>query len=63
MIYPLVQYGCDNCGALTEVLDPDQPLPKGWTLGDGRYVHYCPKCSKCKKKTEKLWNHTFQNPI
>ena len=49
MIYPLVQYGCDNCGALTEVLDPDQPLPKGWTLGDGRYVHYCPKCSKCKK--------------
>ena len=54
MIYPLVQYGCDNCGALTEVLDPDQPLPKGWTLGDGRYVHYCPKCSKCKKKNRKV---------
>lgn len=49
MDYPLVQYGCDNCGALTEVLDLYQPLPKGWTFGDGRHVHYCPKCSKRKK--------------
>lgn len=49
MDYHLVQYGCDNCGALTKVLDCDQALPKGWTFGDGLHVHYCPKCSRNKK--------------
>jgi predicted nucleic acid-binding Zn ribbon protein len=51
MDIPLVQYQCDKCGNLTEVMDCDQPLPKGWTLGEGRHTHYCPKCSKRKKQT------------
>lgn len=50
MDYPLVQYSCDNCGKLTEVMDCDEPLPKGWTYGDGLHTHYCPKCSKHKNK-------------
>lgn len=50
MEYPLVQYGCDSCGALTEVLDCDQPLPKGWThVGDLMETLYCPQCSRNKK--------------
>ena len=53
MDYTLVQYACDNCGELTEVLDPDQPLPKGWTYGNGLHVHYCPKCSKQKNYDDK----------
>lgn len=32
MDYPLIQYSCDGCGELTEVLDCDQPLlPKMFT--------------------------------
>lgn len=50
MEYPLKQYGCDGCGKLTEVLDCDQPLPKGWTFGDGTHECYCPECSKNLKK-------------
>lgn len=46
MDYPLVQYGCDKCDTLTEVMDCDEPLPKGWTFGDGYHTHYCPECSK-----------------
>lgn len=50
MEYPLKQYGCDKCGKLSEVLDPDQPLPKGWTyVGDLMETLYCPKCSRNKK--------------
>lgn len=50
MDIPLVQYQCDKCGNLTDVMDCDQPLPKGWTIGEGRHTHYCPKCSiKIKK--------------
>ena len=50
MEYPLKQYGCDKCGELSEVLDCDQPLPKGWTyVGEHMETLYCPKCSKHKK--------------
>ena len=52
MDYQLVQYGCDNCGELSDVLDPDQPLPQGWTIGNGRHTHYCPKCSQLKHRKE-----------
>ncbi|MBP5725406.1 MAG: hypothetical protein J6X18_17740 [Bacteroidales bacterium] len=45
MKYDLKQYGCTECGALTEVLDFDQPLPKGWTM-ISRMIHLCPECSK-----------------
>ena len=46
-VYELVQYGCDNCGTLTEVMDPDQQLPKGWVwLPETRHGIYCPECAK-----------------
>lgn len=54
MDYPLVQYSCDNCGELTEVMDCDEPLPKGWTYGDGIHTHYCPKCSSKKNKIKEI---------
>ena len=51
MEYHLIQYGCDNCGALTEVLDSDQQLPKGWSyVGELMENLYCPECSKRKKQ-------------
>ena len=50
MDYHLIQYGCDNCGELTEVMDCDQPLPEGWTTGEGRHTHYCPQCSKRRQE-------------
>ena len=43
-VYELKQFGCDNCGALTDVLDPDESIPKGWIYGDGRHECYCPDC-------------------
>ena len=50
MQYDLVQYGCDRCGALTEVLDPDEHMPNGWKVvmsDEGiNYRHLCPKCVK-----------------
>lgn len=46
MDIPLVQYVCDKCGNLTEVMDCDQKLPNGWTYGKGIHTHFCPKCSK-----------------
>lgn len=46
MDIPLVQYMCDKCGNLTEVMDCDQKLPNGWTYGEGRHTHFCPKCTK-----------------
>lgn len=45
-VYELIQYGCDNCGALTEVLDIDQRLPEGWMFGESRHNLYCPECAK-----------------
>ena len=51
MKYDLKQYGCDECGRLTEVLDVDQPLPKGW-MRYSRFTHYCPDCAKLKTATE-----------
>lgn len=44
MEYPLKQYGCSRCGALSDVLDVDAPLPKGWIIG-GRLMHFCPECA------------------
>lgn len=43
MKYDLVQYGCDICGKLTDVLDVDQPLPNGWKAVT-RFTHVCPQC-------------------
>lgn len=48
MDYQLVQYGCDECGALTPVMDPDSKLPKGWVVVTS-HRHLCPECAK---KTE-----------
>lgn len=45
MIYELKQFSCDNCGNLSEVLDPDAPLPDGWKWTT-RLTHYCPTCVK-----------------
>ena len=45
MEYPLKQYGCSRCGALSDVLDIDAPLPKGWILGGGLHTHFCPECA------------------
>lgn len=51
MKYELVQYQCNECGNLTDVMDCDEPLPKGWTYGNERNTHYCPECSnKLKEK-------------
>lgn len=45
-VYELIQYGCDNCGTLTEVMDPDQKIPEGWVFGEYRHNCYCPECAK-----------------
>lgn len=50
MKYDLVQYGCDVCGKLTDVLDVDQSLPKGWVVVS-RLSHLCPTCAKHIKET------------
>jgi hypothetical protein len=50
MKYDLVQYGCDVCGELTDVLDVDQSLPKGWVVVS-RLSHLCPTCAKHIKET------------
>ena len=52
MIYELKQYSCDNCGNLSEVLDPDAPLPDGW-VSLSRFTHYCPRCAKSNIKYQK----------
>jgi hypothetical protein len=44
MLYEAKQYGCNDCGQLTEFLDVDQPIPKGWLYISER-THYCPKCA------------------
>lgn len=50
MKYDLVQYGCDVCGTLTDVLDVDQSLPEGWVVVS-RLTHLCPTCAKHIKET------------
>ena len=61
----VVQYMCDGCGRLTDFLDPDQQLPKGWTWGSSRFIHYCPDCSKSKNGESDGFNRdcleTFKN--
>lgn len=49
MEYPLKQFGCNDCGCLTDVLDIDARLPKGWMLVS-TFTHYCPKCAKKHKE-------------
>lgn len=52
-VYELIQYGCDNCGTLTEVMDPDQQLPEGWVwLPETRHGIYCPECAKKLKQNK-----------
>ena len=52
MKYDLVQYGCDKCGELTPVMDPDEKMPEGWVVlmpfdeERHKYRHLCPKCAK-----------------
>lgn len=50
MKYDLVQYGCDKCGRLTPVLDPDDKMPLGWVIlmpfEDEKYKHLCPFCAR-----------------
>ena len=50
MNIPLVQYQCNKCGNLTDVMDCDEPLPNGWTYGENRNDHLCPNCSKKLKR-------------
>jgi len=45
-VYELVQYGCDNCGAMTDIMDPDQKIPEGWVFGENHRICYCPECAK-----------------
>ena len=45
-VYELIQYGCDNCGKLSAVLDPDKGIPKGWVFGENHRICYCPECAK-----------------
>ena len=52
MDYQLVQYGCDECGALTPVMDPDSKLPKGWVVVTS-HRHLCPECAKKTEIREK----------
>lgn len=48
MEYPLKQIGCNDCGKLTDVLDIDAKLPRGWML-ISTLKHYCPECKKKHK--------------
>ena len=52
MEYELKQYGCNKCGRLSDVLDPDEKLPNGWVIGESRFTHYCPECAKTIKIPE-----------
>lgn len=44
MDIPLKQFMCNDCGALSEVLDIDASLPDGWIIIT-RHTHYCDKCA------------------
>ena len=46
MKYELVQYQCNKCGCLTDVMDCDERLPQGWVYGESRNEHLCQNCSK-----------------
>ena len=45
--YELVQYSCDCCGKLSDIIEPDsdQDPPKGW-LKISINLSYCDKCAK-----------------
>ena len=45
-VYELVQYGCDNYGTLTEVMDADHKIPEGWVFGENHRICYCPDCAQ-----------------
>ena len=48
MELPVKQFCCNDCGNLTDFLDIDAKLPKGWLM-ISRFTHYCPKCAKNHK--------------
>ena len=52
MEYPLKQIGCNDCGALTDILDIDAKIPNGWLM-ISQHTHYCPKCAKRHKNEER----------
>ena len=43
MYIPLKQLQCNDCGKLSDVLDIDAKLPKGWLM-ISKHTHYCDKC-------------------
>ncbi len=45
MNIPLKQFVCNDCGKLSDVLDIDASLPKGWIV-ISRNTHYCSKCAE-----------------
>ena len=57
MKYDLVQYGCDRCGRLSPVMDPDEHMPFGWIVmmpgEDKEYRHLCPICAAELKLKQK----------
>ena len=48
MDIPLIQYICDGCGKLSEVIDVDDEMPKGWMIA-GLHTHFCDVCAKKHK--------------
>lgn len=48
MELPLKQYMCNDCGKLSDILDCDQKLPKGWLMISS-HRHYCDRCASKHK--------------
>lgn len=48
MDIPLIQYICDDCGKSSDILDPDDKMPKGW-IAIGSHTHYCDMCANKHK--------------
>ena len=52
MTYELVQYGCNECGVLSEVVEADSAqFPEGW-ITISKSTHYCDKCASKHKLEE-----------
>ena len=61
MEYELKQYGCDKCGALTPVMDPDESLPEGWVM-ISKHSHLCPNCAKTRTGESKTISQEEKHP-